>query len=127
MKTKKQLQKILDATKGSSEYYDLDTFHRDAKRFLADIRSCNITASMKVSSSGMTRRFNTLRYNMLLNVVYNEKYSWDPVKVGGCGMDMYWNLLYTTCEALLRKGEESKRREKGLRSYNSLCSHQHIL
>jgi len=55
-----------------------------------------------------------------LNICYNQKFSWDEVKVGGCGMDMWWYLLFTTCERLTDTQKDSF-------NYNSASSYQTIL
>jgi hypothetical protein len=126
---KKKLQKIYDEAKGEHTYYDFADFCNDAKSYLKDIKKRSVTMSMTVSRSGMTRHFNSLSYNMLLNICYNQKFSWNSVKVGGCGMDMHWNLLFQTCEALLNMYDShanEKTREKWL-DYNTLCSRQPLL
>jgi len=76
---------------------------------------------MHVSKSGMTRKFNYRNYNMLLNICYNNKFSWDAVKVEGCGMDMHWNLQFLTCQDLATKGEIEKH------NLNMLCSSGSVL
>ena len=116
----KKLADIYHNTKGNKLYADalLDSFEKDAKNFLKDIRNEQVVASVKVSRSGMTRRFNFHKYNGLLNLLYNRKISYDPVKVSGCGMDMYWHLLYTACEILTKSKKVN---------YNLLCSYQILL
>lgn len=75
-----------------------------------------IYLSMKVSSSGMTRHFNFERnINLACNVIYNNKASFLPVKVGGCGMDMLWYLLYQVISVITKdKGDNQ--------DYNSTAS-----
>ena len=126
MVSKKKLEKIYNQAKGDNKYYSLEDFTNDAKSYLKDIKKHNVICSMQVSRSGMTRRFNTQHYNMLLNICYNQKFTWDEVKVGGCGMDMHWHLLFTTCEVILNMFDSGKNREKWL-DYNRLCSSQPIL
>ena len=122
MKSDKKLKKIFDeAKKGECIYYDFDRFKEDVKNFLKDIKKNQVVTSMKVSRGGMTRHFNTNGYNMLLNVCYNQKRSNDPVKVGGCGMDMMWHLFFRTCEMVGTKGEN------GEHFLNSKCSSQILL
>ena len=95
-----------------------DMFKTDLKRYERRAKNKQaITLHMKVSSSGMTRHFNFAehRYNMLFNTLYNNKVSYDPVKVGGCGMDMLWHLLYTACERVMEKKTAS--------NFNGTCSY----
>jgi hypothetical protein len=120
MYNKKKLMEVYQEAKGDNSYYSFDKFIKDAKSYLKDIKAEKVIASMKVSRSGMTRRFNTQHYNMLLNICYNQKFSWDEVKVGGCGMDMWWYLLFTTCERLTDTQKDSF-------NYNSASSYQTIL
>jgi hypothetical protein len=121
MKSDKKLQAIFDKRKGENRYYGFEDFKKDARNYLKDIKKGNVVCSMTVSRSGMLRHFNTLHYNMLLNVCYNNKMSWDSVKVGGCGMDMHWHLLYSTCVCLTTEKEQDNY------PYNSKCSSQPIL
>ena len=125
MISKKKLQKLYNEAKeteyGKKQYYTFESFCNDAKSYLRDIRKYNVVCSMEVSRSGMTRHFNTQHYNGLLNICYNGKLSYDPVKVGGYGMDMHWHLLFRTCEDL------STQKEMDKYSYNSKCSSQPIL
>lgn len=121
MKSTKKLQEVYNKAKGDNKYYSFEDFMLDAKSYLKDIRKDNVICSITVSRSGMTRHFNTLHYNMLLNICYNNRFSWDSVRVSGCGMDMHWHLLYRTCEDLAtRKGIEKYR-------YNSRASSQPIV
>lgn len=121
MKSKKQLQKFFDNIKQGDNYYNFKDFLKDAKSFIKDVKTRNTVCSVQVSRSGMNRTFNFLNYNMLLNICYNNKKSFDPVKVSGCGMDMHWNLKYRTCEKLLTKKEIEKH------YINLTCSSGHIL
>ena len=121
MKNIKQLQSLYDKAKGDKKYYSFEQFKDDAKDFLKDCRNRTTYCSMKVSKSGMTRRFNFHKYNMLLNVLYNQKFSWDAVKIGGCGMDMHWHLKFNSCQKLLTPKELEKY------NYNSACSSGIIL
>lgn len=121
MRSDKKLLEVFKKAKGDNEYYTFEYFKRDAKNFIKDIRKNRVVAGMTVSRSGMTRHFNTQRYNMLLNICYNQKLEWQSVKVGGCGMDMWWYLLFRTCEDICTKGEMEKW------NLNLECSHQSIL
>jgi len=122
MKSTKKLQAVYDQVKGDSKYYSFKDFQVDAKQFIKDIKKGDVVCSMKVSRSGMTRHFNWgNKYNMLINVCYNQKFNWDSVKVTGCGMDMHWHTLFGTCEDLVTNGEMEK---WGL---NMKCSSQRVL
>ena len=121
MKPKKELEAIFKEAKGENLYYTFNNFLIDAKNFIDDVKKERIICSMKVSRSGMMRRFNFQRYNMLLNICYNHKINWDAVRVGGCGMNMFWHLLFSTCERLMTNKELDKYK------INSLCSRGFIL
>jgi hypothetical protein len=109
MKSTKQLEAIFNkANKDRSYYYNLEDFKADAKAFLKDVKNRQTICHMDVSKSGMNRKFNFDRYNMLLNICYNGKMSFEPVKVQGCGMDMHWHLKFRTCEELYTKKELEK-------------------
>lgn len=116
MKSKKELEKLFKLAKGNNPYYGLNSFISDAKTFLKDVKKRSTICHIKPSSSGMSRKFNFDKYNMLLNICWNKKLSWDPVYVRGCGMDMHWYLKFTTCERLSTKKELEKF------NYNSACS-----
>ena len=69
----------------------------------------SIYMSVKVSSSGMSRRFNVMRnYNWVLNNIVNSKDISDPVLIKGCGMDMAWWMLYKFTQRI-NKGVKTKR------------------
>jgi len=122
MKSTNKLKKVYDQAKDPrSINYGFEYFIKDAKEFIKDIKKSRVICSMKVSRSGMTRRFNWDKYNMLINICYNQKQDYNAVRVGGCGMDMHWHTLFRTCEDLVTKGEMEK---WGL---NLACSHQKIL
>jgi hypothetical protein len=121
MKTQKQLKAVYDAAKGDPGYYTFENFMSDAKNYIKDIKKRQTVCAMTVSASGMTRKFNYKNYNMLFNICYNQKFSLDEVKVGGCGMDMHWNLQHNTCIDLMNKSELEKY------NINYLCSSGYIL
>jgi hypothetical protein len=121
MKTTKKLKTIYEMAKGENRYYSLEDLKKDAKSFIKDIKTSKTVCRMDVSKSGMSRRFNYLKYNMLLNICYNNKFSWDSIKVGGCGMDMHWHLQFRACQELLTEKELEKN------TINSKCSHGSIL
>lgn len=106
MKNKKALMKIYEEVKGDKTFYSFDDFRGDIKELLHDMRKREVYCSLKVSKSGMTRHFGfRTSHNRVLNIIYNDKISLDPVKVGGCGMDMGFHLLYTFYNAVLTKKE----------------------
>ena len=121
MKTDKLLSIIYDKAKGEKTYYNFNSFKDDAREFIKDVRHCSTVCHITPSKSGLSRRFNFDKYNMLLNICYNEKATWDEVKVDGCGMDMHWHLKFTTCEMLSTKKECEKY------PYNSLSSNGKII
>ena len=116
MKAVKQLRKIYDQAKGDNSYYDFEYFVKDCRDYLKQLKKRNVICSMTVSRSGMMRHFNTLHHNMVLNICYNQKFSWDSVRVGGCGMDMHWHLLYRAAEEIATRKECDKYRFNGLAS-----------
>lgn len=120
MKKKAELKKIFDQAKGNP-YYSFECFTNDARNFIKAIRKRAIVSSIQVSRSGMMRKFNVNKYNLLLNTVYNSKMSHDPVRVSGCGMDMYWHLLYSVCENVCTREEIEKW------NLNTLCGRQTYL
>lgn len=121
MKSTKKLQVVFNQAKNTDSFYGFSSFERDAKQFIKDIKKGAVVCSMRVSRSGMTRHFNWDKYNMLINICYNEKQSWDAVRVGGAGMDMHWHTLFRTCEDLVTKGEMEKW------MLNGKCSSQKVL
>jgi len=117
MKNNKKLLEIYNNAKGDNKYYTFDDFKQGCKDLLRDMRKRELYCSLKVSNSGTTRHFGFKRpYNMVLNVVYNDKFSYETIRVGGCGMDMGFHLLYTFYNAVLTKKDIEKY------GYNSLAS-----
>ena len=108
MKSDKKLLEIYETAKGDNHFFTFDDFKKHARKFLKDVRNRSTYCHINPSRSGMSRTFNFETYNMLLNICYNEKFTWDVVKVSGCGMDMHWYLKFTTCEMLSTKGELRK-------------------
>ena len=108
MKSTKALRQLFDQVKNPNRYYSFDNFLEDAKAFINDVKKRNTTCSIKPARSGMSRKFNFVRYNVLLNIVYNQKYNSNYVSVGGCGMDIHWLLKFSTCQALMTKTEIEK-------------------
>lgn len=125
MKSDKKLQALFESAKdpeGIKQYCDFQTFKRNCKEFVKDCRNWSTCCSMYVSKSGMLRKFNFSKaFNSVLNVCYHGKYSHEPVRVGGCGMDMHWHLKYRACEELCTKKEVEKW------SLNYKCSSGRIL
>lgn len=108
MKSTKQLKAIYDKSKGDNQYITFDNFLAAAKAFQKIIKKGKgrTVCHIDVSRSGMTRKFNfDGNLNLLFNVCYSGKRSHEPVRVGGCGMDMHWHLKFTTCEDIFTKKE----------------------
>lgn len=109
-------------------YYTLDQFIKGVELLKKDIVNRRIILHVDVSRSGMTRRMNFYNYhNMPLNILYHQTPSFDPVRVGGCGMDMIWHLLYTAMEVAGCASETIKRKDGREESINSLCSRYQTL
>lgn len=108
MKSTKKLQEVYDRATGDYSFYTFNRFQDDAKSFIKDLRNHKIVSSMTVSRSGMTRHFNVDKYNMLINICIHSKFSWDKVKMSGCGMDMYWYMFYMTYRTLCTDKEDKK-------------------
>ena len=121
MKNDKELKKLFKGARGDNEYYNFEQFKDDARGFLSEVRKMKLVMSMTVSRSGMTRHFNSIGSNMVMNICHNNKFSWDSVKVGGCGMDMHWHLIFRVCEDLSTEKENEKY------NYNNLASSQPLL
>jgi len=131
MKNKKELAKIYEGLKGDKTFYSFENFTEDIKELLRDMKRREVYCSLKVSKSGMTRRFGfKLSHNRILNCIYNNKISPEPVKVGGCGMDMGFDLLYTFYNTVLTKKEIAKPVRVGksfTSSWNSLASDYRVI
>jgi hypothetical protein len=108
MKSDKKLLEVFNKAKGEHLYYSFNDFKMNAKQFLKDVKDRSTYCHIDVSRSGMSRKFNFDKYNMLLNICYNQKFSWNPVSVGGCGMDMHWHVKFTACEYLFTEKENEK-------------------
>lgn len=122
MKSTKQLMKIFNESKNDTLFYDFNDFVRNSKSLIEDIKKENVYCSLKVSKSGMTRHFGfKINYNVILNIVYNKKISNDPVKIGGCGMDMGFHLLYSFCNAVMTEKEIEKY------EINSKCGRYNVI
>ncbi len=114
----KNLERIFENAKNDDIYYNKDDFLKDCKQFAREFDKKNIVLAMKVSRSGMTRHFTGLLpwQNTVMNIIYNNKISNKPVKVGGCGMNMHRHLLYSVIQEI-RKNETD----------NANASHQPLL
>jgi hypothetical protein len=85
---------------------------RQIEAFIYALRTRTLICSMKVSSSGMTRKLNFIGvHNGLiwhLNGLFKlEGYGLDKngnVIVRGCGMDMIWNTVYNMAYKLNNLG-----------------------
>lgn len=101
--------------KDVAKYLQSENGKRNAERFLKAVREHRILCNVKrVSSSGMSRvigvyeiqndengRPHILQFNWFLGQMgwtYSDKDN--AIRVGGCGMDMIFHLLYTTVENL---------------------------
>lgn len=118
---KKKLLQNYETAKGKNpdtvRFYSFNEYIKDLQRLKKDIKDGKIVLHIDPSRSGMSRKMNFLNnYNMCLNITYNQKASFDPVSVGGCGMDMVWHLLFTTLQIAWPNLEKSPHH------YNSLCS-----
>lgn len=117
MKNKKELLEVFNRAKIDNNYYTFENFTSGCKALLKDMKNRKVYCSLTVSKSGMSRRFGFKpEYNAVLNIVYNKKLSNEPVKVGGCGMDMGFHLLYTFYNAVLTKKEIDANGWNGLAS-----------
>lgn len=126
MATKKQLTAREELAKAISkdsklEYYSLEQFISDAKRYIKACREgrlmCNI---VHVSSSGMSRDFSfielsknkyTKRFHQYQFWAFfralgysNSRSNQDCIKVNGCGMDMVFHVNYSVMHDLERLG-----------------------
>jgi len=108
MKSTKQLLKVYQSAKGDNQYYSFEDFKCNVKSFIKDVKKGNTYCGMYVSKSGMLRKFNFDKYNMILNICNHKLYSWEPVKMGGCGMDMHWYCKFNTIRDLCTKKEIEK-------------------
>lgn len=98
-----------------NEYYSIERFEEDAKKYVKAIKEGRIIASIEnVSRSGMSRdikytefdkkenkgSLNTF-YSFFLALGYNEnKSNRGYFKIGGCGMDMNFNTNYNNINDL---------------------------
>lgn len=87
---------------------------RNAERFIKALKEKRIIACVKyVSSSGMSRDIafrevikTKYGYSMLQFDWFFEQLGWprsknyDAIRVGGCGMDMRFHVLYSVCQEL---------------------------
>ena len=133
MKTK--VEKITSAVRenkeiskyiSSNNYYSVDNFISDAKRYIKAIKDkrmlCNIAS---VSSSGMSRniKFLSCEHNAKYKT-YNYQNYWsffkamgysearnnrDCFSIGECGMDMIFHTNYTIIHRLFRLGFITKK------------------
>lgn len=119
MKTKKQLQKIYDNIENKCRYTTFNYFHNQCKELLHDIKSGTIICHVTPSKSGMSRKIRFHKYNWLINALYHGKItdkSVEYLNISGCGMDMLWYSLFTSCEMIATPAEIEKY------NLNSRCS-----
>jgi len=114
MKSQKKLQALFEKAKNNklyNTYIDFNSFMLSVKDFKTAMIKNNgrTTCSINVSRSGMTRTFNfSGNLNLLFNVILKEKISYEPFKIGGCGMDMHWYSKFRVCENIFTKKEIEK-------------------
>jgi hypothetical protein len=119
----KELQKRIE----KMDYYNVDSFKSDAKRYIKAIQDNRMVCLIKsVSSSGMSRtikfcapeknKYNKGRfqycnfYQFFKAMGYNESRSKDSCfTIGGCGMDMIFHTNYTIIHRLHRIGMLTKK------------------
>lgn len=103
-----------------AEFLKSEDGQRNAKRFIKALKEGRIVCGVKhVSSSGMSRvisvcevakpqgakRFYMYQFNWFIHQLgwtYVDSYS--AIRVGGCGMDMVFHLLYSVCGTLQYNG-----------------------
>lgn len=129
MKNLKKLtenKELNKAIKGLN-YYNLEQFMHDAKRYIKAIKEgrmiCNI---ISVSSSGMSRnikflecskgkeRYNYLDFYCLFKSLGFREAKKDGFIIHGCGMDMIFHANYTIIHKLGRLGFLNKKQVEGL-------------
>lgn len=97
----KNLERIFQNAKIDDSYYTKKQFVNDCNLFAKLFDKKQIILAMKVNRSGMTRWFTGLKWqNAIMNIIYNDKFSYEPVKVVGCGMNMHWHLLYRVIQEI---------------------------
>ena len=100
------------------EFWSVEGFIESCFDLIEDIKNRKIILHVDVSQSGMTRKMNFKSHNFIINCLYNNNATWDPVRVGGCGMDMIWHTLFT-CTQIIFNGNDKKIDKMGL---NGKCS-----
>ena len=110
------------AKKNCAEFLKSEDGKRNAERFIKALSEGRIICSVKsVARSGMSRVIRVCevrkidgseRYTMLQFNWFLEQMGWtyvesqDGIRVNGCGMDMVFHLLYSTCGSLKYYGFE---------------------
>lgn len=105
----------------ANEYYDVDLFISDCQSYIKAIKEGRVlVAIMSVSKLGMTRKFvvtacgrnrdryNYRQYNMMFKTL-GETVRDGEIVVSGCGMNMVFELNYTTIRAMYRLGFLTKK------------------
>ena len=139
----KNLSKVITAIENNKElikkinsqnYYSIESFIKDAQRYIKAIEErrmiCNI---LSVSSSGMSRTIKFLsceknknnkefyfsNYNQFFNVLgYTKSRSNDfAFTISGCGMDMIFHTNYTNIHRLGKLGLLNKKQVDKLAQY----------
>lgn len=101
-----------------AEYLQSEEGKRNAERFIKALKEGRLVCSVKsVSSSGMSRvisfcevakigypkkdRYALYQFNWFFkNLGWTYVNSRDAIRVGGCGMDMIFHVLYSVCGTL---------------------------
>ena len=103
-----------------AEYLKSEEGQRNAKRFIKALKEGRIVCGVKhVSKSGMSRiisvcevakpkgckRFYMYQFNWFIKQMgWTYADDWSAIRVGGCGMDMIFHLLYSVCSSLKYHG-----------------------
>ena len=79
-------------------FYTINEIEERYLDLLNDINNRKVILHIEVSRSGINRKMSFYKHNMIINALYHGIVSYEPVKVGGTGMDMVWHLLYTVAK-----------------------------
>lgn len=101
----------------SNEYYSIERFEEDAKRYIKAIKEnrviCNVAS---VSSTGMSRRLSFIEFGVknkrgyqctfysFLNALGYKVDNNNTFRVDGCGMDMVFHTNYSIIRDLFNMG-----------------------
>lgn len=118
----------------ANEYYSIERFEEDAKRYIKAIKEnrviCNIAS---VSSSGMSRRLSFLEFGVknkrgyqmtfysFLNCLGYKVDNNNTFRVDGCGMDMVFHTNYSIIRDLFNMGFINEKTCKVLEQKTPSC------